>query len=128
MDHVTWGISTNRPMEPLIVFTVSTVLFIFDVSSQTLVGKLRGHGGVNILPTSNSPEIDKAYSLSHRCLFTPRCLTCSQLRPEISRPASTTSPYTRCRRRTTHIGFRAQSPVLQGLLMGCICVNQKVKV
>lgn len=128
MDHVTWAINTNRPLEPLIVFTVSTVILIFDVSSQTLVGKLRGHGGVKLLAHMNSTEVDIICSLSPRFLFTPRCLTCLQLRQEISRPVFTTLPCIPFRHQTIHTGFRVQSPASQVLPMAYICASRRVKV
>ncbi|KAI9065816.1 WD40 repeat-like protein [Trametes sanguinea] len=46
IDNVAWAISSNRPLEPLIVFTVSSVILILDVNSCAIVGKLRGHGGL----------------------------------------------------------------------------------
>ncbi|KAI0825045.1 WD40-repeat-containing domain protein [Trametes gibbosa] len=45
IDNVAWAINTNHPLEPLIVFTVTSVVMIFDINSLSLVGKLRGHGG-----------------------------------------------------------------------------------
>ncbi|EIW64581.1 uncharacterized protein TRAVEDRAFT_159019 [Trametes versicolor FP-101664 SS1] len=65
VDHVTWAINTNRPLEPLIVFTVSTVILIFDVSSQTLVGKLRGHGGP-ITSLSVHPTLPHLFATTSR--------------------------------------------------------------
>ncbi|KAI0669808.1 WD40-repeat-containing domain protein [Trametes maxima] len=45
IDHVAWAISSNSPLEPLIVFTVTSVILIFNVNSRSIVGQLRGHGG-----------------------------------------------------------------------------------
>ncbi|KAI0375088.1 WD40 repeat-like protein [Pilatotrama ljubarskyi] len=45
IDNVAWVINSNRPLEPLIVFTITSVILILDVNSRSLVGKLRGHGG-----------------------------------------------------------------------------------
>ncbi|KAI0963669.1 hypothetical protein AcW1_000683 [Taiwanofungus camphoratus] len=40
-----WALSTNAPVDPLIVFTASSAIFILDVKTQKIIGKLRGHGG-----------------------------------------------------------------------------------
>ncbi|KAI0361519.1 WD40 repeat-like protein [Trametes cingulata] len=45
IDNVAWAINPNRPLEPLILFTITSVILILDVNSSSLVGKLRGHGG-----------------------------------------------------------------------------------
>ncbi|KAI0778274.1 WD40 repeat-like protein [Trametes elegans] len=45
IEHVTWGIDRNNPTRPLVIFTVTSVIVIVDVSSCMVVGTLRGHGG-----------------------------------------------------------------------------------
>ncbi|KAI0651941.1 WD40-repeat-containing domain protein [Trametes meyenii] len=45
IDNVAWAISSNSPLDPLIVFTVTSVILIFNVNSRSIVGQLRGHGG-----------------------------------------------------------------------------------
>lgn len=47
-----WALSTNAPVDPLIVFTASSAIFILDVKTQKIIGKLRGHGGVSIVAFS----------------------------------------------------------------------------
>ncbi|KAI0335183.1 hypothetical protein GY45DRAFT_1240601 [Cubamyces sp. BRFM 1775] len=44
--NVAWILSNNTPLEPLVVFTVSSVITIFNVATRSVVGRLRGHGGL----------------------------------------------------------------------------------
>lgn len=46
IENVAWAINSNEPLKPLIVFTVTSVILVYDVQSRKIVGKLRGHGGV----------------------------------------------------------------------------------
>ncbi|EJF66780.1 WD40 repeat-like protein [Dichomitus squalens LYAD-421 SS1] len=59
VENVAWAINSNEPLKPLIVFTVTSVILIYDVKRREIVGKLRGHGGpitcLAVHPTS--PEL-----------------------------------------------------------------------
>ncbi|KAI0655167.1 WD40 repeat-like protein [Cubamyces menziesii] len=46
VQNVAWILSNDTPLEPLVVFTVSSVITIFNVATRTVVGRLRGHGGL----------------------------------------------------------------------------------
>ncbi|KAH9898311.1 WD40-repeat-containing domain protein [Cubamyces lactineus] len=46
VQNVAWILSNNTPLEPLVVFTTSSVITIFNVATRSVVGRLRGHGGL----------------------------------------------------------------------------------
>lgn len=43
---VAWTLNPEAPTDPMIVFTATSVVFILDVKTRNIVGKLRGHGGL----------------------------------------------------------------------------------
>ncbi|PIL31879.1 hypothetical protein GSI_06583 [Ganoderma sinense ZZ0214-1] len=45
ITNVAWAISRSEPLKPLIVFTVTSVVLIYSVTTREIVGKLWGHGG-----------------------------------------------------------------------------------
>ncbi|RPD82467.1 WD40 repeat-like protein [Lentinus tigrinus ALCF2SS1-7] len=45
VQNIAWAIKSNDPAKPLLVLTVASVIVIFDVTSGSIVGRLRGHGG-----------------------------------------------------------------------------------
>jgi hypothetical protein len=45
---VAWAFTGHAPLEPLVVFSGSRILYIFNVKQQRIVGRLRGHGGVSV--------------------------------------------------------------------------------
>ena len=48
VQNITWAISSVEPVKPLLVFTITSVILILDVTSCAIIGRLRGHGGVRI--------------------------------------------------------------------------------
>lgn len=42
---VGWALPLNPPLEPLIVFSASSILYILDPVKGEIIGHLRGHGG-----------------------------------------------------------------------------------
>ena len=47
MSAIGWALSPTDVMEPLAVIAASRSIFIVNVGTNTIVGKLRGHGGVS---------------------------------------------------------------------------------
>lgn len=47
---VAWAINLNRPVDPLVIFAPSSIVYILDVKIRRIVGQLRGHGGVRPPP------------------------------------------------------------------------------
>ncbi|KAI0735080.1 WD40 repeat-like protein [Earliella scabrosa] len=45
VQNITWAISSVEPVKPLLVFTITSVILILDVTSCAIIGRLRGHGG-----------------------------------------------------------------------------------
>lgn len=42
---ICWSLNRERPLNPLIVFSCTSVLYIVDIRSNEIAGYLRGHGG-----------------------------------------------------------------------------------
>ncbi|KIK70923.1 hypothetical protein GYMLUDRAFT_235325 [Collybiopsis luxurians FD-317 M1] len=57
--NVAWALSLDNPYEPLGLFTVNRLVYIFNICTQTLVGCLRGHGGeiTSIVVHPSAPHI-----------------------------------------------------------------------
>ncbi|KAH9950406.1 hypothetical protein B0H21DRAFT_723297 [Amylocystis lapponica] len=43
-----WALNQNSPTDPLVVFTTSSVIYILDLKTRNIVGRLRGHGGTRL--------------------------------------------------------------------------------
>ncbi|OCH96082.1 hypothetical protein OBBRIDRAFT_861953 [Obba rivulosa] len=43
---IAWALSPDDPLDPLIIYTVHSVIFILDLKLRKIIGKLRGHGGL----------------------------------------------------------------------------------
>lgn len=43
---VAWALSNEAPLDPLIVCSRGRMLYVLHAKQKTVVGKLRGHGGV----------------------------------------------------------------------------------
>ncbi|KAF5385434.1 hypothetical protein D9757_005332 [Collybiopsis confluens] len=43
--NATWALNPDNPYEPLVLFTVDRLVYIFNVCTRKLEGCLRGHGG-----------------------------------------------------------------------------------
>lgn len=44
---VGWALSLEAPLEPLVVFSGGSILYILNAVKGEIIGHLRGHGGVN---------------------------------------------------------------------------------
>ncbi|KAI0756903.1 WD40 repeat-like protein [Daedaleopsis nitida] len=45
VQNIAWALMFKPHVRPLLVFTVNSVILIYDVTSHSIVGRLRGHGG-----------------------------------------------------------------------------------
>ncbi|KAJ4486058.1 hypothetical protein J3R30DRAFT_3697474 [Lentinula aciculospora] len=43
--NVAWALSPDKPYEPLVIFSYSRLVYIFNVETRVIDGCLRGHGG-----------------------------------------------------------------------------------
>jgi hypothetical protein len=43
---VAWALRPDAIAEPLVIVAASKSIFIVDLNSRTIIGKIRGHGGV----------------------------------------------------------------------------------
>jgi hypothetical protein len=43
---VAWALSHDAPLEPLVVFSGSKIVYVLNVQRRSLISSLRGHGGV----------------------------------------------------------------------------------
>jgi len=44
---VGWALSLEAPLEPLVVFSGGSILYILNAAKGEIIGHLRGHGGVS---------------------------------------------------------------------------------
>lgn len=44
---VAWALSNEAPLEPLVVCSGGSILYVLNVNKKQVVGQLRGHGGVS---------------------------------------------------------------------------------
>ncbi|KAF7306877.1 Coatomer beta subunit [Mycena indigotica] len=72
--QVAWALRTNHPLDPLLVVTHNRCIFVWDVGRQSLIGFLRGHGGLitsiavhpcspNIFATTSADFTTRVYNL-----------------------------------------------------------------
>lgn len=44
---IAWALSNEAPLEPLIVCSRGSILYVLNVNKKQVIGQLRGHGGVS---------------------------------------------------------------------------------
>ncbi|KAM5531688.1 hypothetical protein V8D89_014608 [Ganoderma adspersum] len=59
ITNIAWAISRKEPLKPLVVFTVTSVIIIYNVTTREIVGKIWGHGGpiTSLSVHPSSPEL-----------------------------------------------------------------------
>lgn len=58
---VAWAISLDEPLQPLVVYSRGSLLYIYNVVRKGNIGFVRGHGGVcpsNITFVVKRPDTD----------------------------------------------------------------------
>lgn len=55
--NVAWGLRRENHLEPLVLFSYLSLLYVYDIKNKAIVSCLRGHGGVRFLNfRSSCPE------------------------------------------------------------------------
>ena len=127
--NVAWILSNNTPLEPLVVFTVSSVITIFNVATRSVVGRLRGHGGVSrSLRQSYVHLAEQHNSSSPRYPSIRYNHISSALRLGISPRVSTMRPSSQSKCQITLTGHPFPNPALRDPHMACTCANPKERV
>jgi len=44
---MSWALSLNAPFEPLVIFSRASLLYVYSVPRNSILGYIRGHGGAS---------------------------------------------------------------------------------
>ena len=44
-----WAIAPQKPTNVVAIVAISSVLLVYDLDTQEVIGRVRGHGGVRVL-------------------------------------------------------------------------------
>ncbi|KAF8898804.1 hypothetical protein BD779DRAFT_39049 [Infundibulicybe gibba] len=73
--HIAWALTSDNPLEPLLIFSHLSLLYVFNIKHRCIISHLRGHGGaitsvavhpvmLNIFCTTSRDFSTRIYDLS----------------------------------------------------------------